>query len=130
VSSAFAAPTVTTASSTAAYDDVLATAGASLVRDAVDERLVNEVQTGLGSLKDEGGPWPDLETGVAPQDSDGDGVPDVYESAHEMDPSTPDATGDVNCNGYDDVEDWYNNLVDPVSEVIPAPNLDCAGARR
>ena len=123
VASAFAAPTVTTASSTAAYDDVLATAGASMVRDAVDQRLVREAQAGLGSAKDEAGPWPQLDTGDAPEDSDRDGVPDTYEAASGMDPSTPDATGDLNCNGYDDIEDWYNQLV---GQLPRAPVRTCA----
>jgi len=129
MSSAFASPIVSREPAAAAYDDVLATAGASLVRDAVDKRLVNEVRTGGGSLKDEAGPWPELEAGVAPPDSDGDGVPDRYESAHGMDPSASDATGDVNCNGYDDVEDWYNRLVGDVAEPPGKSSPGCVGTR-
>lgn len=129
VTSAFGAPHVSTESATAAYVDVLATAGASLVRDAIDTRLVDEVRTGGGSLKDEGGPWPALENGVPPNDSDGDGVPDAYESAHGMDPNTPDAAGDVNCNGYDDVEDWYNTLVGEVPGPQETSIPDCRPGR-
>lgn len=114
VSSPFQAPPVTTTSAAEAFEQVLAGAGASLVRDPVDERIVEEVRSGGGSIKDAGGPWPALDPGVPPADGDGDGVPDEFEAAHGMDPEVDDALGDVDCNGYNDVEDWFNSLVGPV----------------
>jgi hypothetical protein len=64
VAEPFAAPTVTTEPPQAAYNDVLKNAGATLPkRDAVDERVVREVQDGTGHIskwvKDAGG-WPDF----------------------------------------------------------------------
>lgn len=111
VSAPLDAAPVTTTSAAQAFVDVLADAGASLVRDAVDERLVNEVRTGGGSVKDEAGPWPGLARGQAPTDRDGDGMPDSFETSHGTDPDVPDATGDADGNGYDNIEDWYNGLV-------------------
>ena len=110
---AFATPAVTTTSAAQAYTDVLDGAGASLVRDAVDERIVAEVRNGTGSIKDSAtGLYPTLATGTPPADSDGDGMPDAFESAHGTDPGSPDANGDVDGDGYTNIEDWFNGLVD------------------
>jgi pectate lyase len=111
VSAPLEAAPVTTTSAGQAFTDVLAGAGASLVRDAVDRRIVAEVRDGSGSVNDEAGPWPTLDRGQAAQDGDGDGMPDEFEAAHGTDPSSPDAAGDVDGNGYDDIEDWYNGLL-------------------
>ncbi|RYU10649.1 Ig-like domain-containing protein [Nocardioides iriomotensis] len=111
VGTPFPAAPVTTTSAAQAYTDVLATAGASRVRDAVDARLVAEVVSGGGSFKDTAGPYPDLAAGTAPVDSDGDGMPDSYESAKGTNPKVADATGDLNGNGYDNIEDWFNSLL-------------------
>jgi hypothetical protein len=65
----FFAPPITTDSSEAAYQKVLAGAGANLPkRDAVDERIVREVRDGTGHVinwvKDAGG-WPDFPAATA-----------------------------------------------------------------
>lgn len=73
----------------AAYETVLAKAGCSLSRDAVDLRLVEEVRNGTGKLIDKPadvGGWPDLKEGTVPQDSDGDGIPDEWEIKYGLDP--------------------------------------------
>jgi pectate lyase len=106
----FPAPAVTTTSAVQAYTDVLADAGASLVRDAVDQRLLDEVRRGGGSFKNAAGPYPALDPGTPGADSDGDTMPDAFEAAHGTDPLVPDATGDVDGNGYDNIEDWFNSL--------------------
>ena len=110
----FATPTVTTTSAAQAYTDVLAGAGASLVRDAVDKRIVAEVRNGTGSFKDSAsGLYPALDPGTPPADSDGDGMPDSFETAHGTMPSSPDANGDADGDGYTNIEDWFNGLVTP-----------------
>jgi pectate lyase len=111
VGAPFPAAPVTTTSAEQAYADVLAGAGASRVRDAVDERLVAEVRNGGGSFKDVAGPYPDLAAGTPPVDSDGDGMPDAYEDAKGTNPKSADATGDLDGNGYDNIEDWFNSLL-------------------
>lgn len=67
-----------------AYNNVLAYAGASLVRDAVDTRVLNDVKNGTGSLinspSDVGG-YPALSTGKTITDTDRDGMPDEWEMA-------------------------------------------------
>ncbi len=74
-----------------AYETVLAHVGASLKRDAVDARIVNEVKTGTAPKGTKGiidsqtnvGGWPEYKatTGEVAQvaDTDGDGMPDWFE---------------------------------------------------
>lgn len=70
--------------------------------DAVDRRLIDDVrsrkssstgsQSGLPGIIDsqnDVGGWPELQTGTAPQDSDHDGIPDEWETAHHLDPQKP-----------------------------------------
>ena len=122
VNTPFPAAAVTTTSAEQAYTDVLANAGASLVRDDVDQRLVEEVRNGTGSFKNTAGPYPTIAAGTAPADSDGDAMPDAYESAHGTNPSAADANGDADGNGYENIEDWFNSLVDPRITIQPAPS--------
>lgn len=96
-----------------AWTSVLAGAGASRVRDAVDTRILAGVADGTGriinSQTDVGG-WPDLATGTPWTDTDGDGMPDDWESAHGLDPATADGAADRNGDGYTNLEDWLNSL--------------------
>lgn len=84
---------VTTHSAETAYGRVLDYAGASLKRDAVDERVVNDTRDGVAqymtgsnhskngyidSQEDVGG-WPVYTVGTVATDTDGDGMPDEWE---------------------------------------------------
>lgn len=103
-----------TQSAMEAIDLVLKNAGASLHRDAVDERLVNNIRNRTGKLidsQDEVGGWPDLKSAPAPADADQDGMPDAWEMAHGLDPNNPeDRNGDANGHGYTNLEDYLNSL--------------------
>lgn len=92
---------------------VLARAGASRSRDSVDAAVVAGGRTRTGkqidSQRDVGG-WPDLRSGTAPLDSDGDGMPDAWERQHGLDPKRDDSSGDRDGNGYSNVEDYLNAL--------------------
>ena len=92
---------------------VLARAGASRSRDSVDAAMIAGVRTRTGkqidSQRDVGG-WPDLRSGTAPLDSDGDGMPDAWERQHGLDPKRDDSSGDRDGNGYSNVEDYLNAL--------------------
>jgi pectate lyase len=108
-------PAVTRDAAPKAFEKVLASAGASRVRDAVDQRVVETVRTGTGGLIDsqkEVGGWPDLARGTPWQDGDGDGMPDDWERAHGLDPASPaDGSADRDGDGYTNVEEWLNSLV-------------------
>jgi hypothetical protein len=72
---------------------VLKDAGASVFRDSADTRVVAGVRDKIGAQIDsqaQVGGWPVLPTGVAPADTDGDGMPDAWEKAHGLDPKKAD----------------------------------------
>jgi hypothetical protein len=114
---------VTVVSAADAYAEVVAQAGTCQVRDAVETRLVGQLQslgtTGAiiamtGSEADVGGqPAMTEVTRPAGYDTDGDGMPDTWESAHGLNPNDPsDATGDYNGDGYTNVEKYLNEAAD------------------
>lgn len=118
-----------------AYEKVLEYSGASLRRDLIDQRIIREVKGGtytyIGSKPDPDGkekqpglidtvtdtegyiavkslaPWPD---------TDGDGIPDIWEEAYGLNPNDPsDAwqiSPSVDPNGrYPNIEVYFHNLV-------------------
>ena len=113
------APTgeVTTHTASQAFEKVLSYVGASLYRDGVDERYVNEARTGTAQYKgsvtktaglidrvsDQGAYVLESTTRPAGFDADNDGMADAWEQANG---------GDLDPNGYDiDSErKWYTNL--------------------
>ncbi|KAL1754591.1 polysaccharide lyase family 1 protein [Schizophyllum commune] len=102
-------------SSTDALAYVMAHAGASLVRDSVDKYILDEVASygtkgALISDEDEVGGPGTIAGGEAPTDTDGDGMPDEYETANGLDPQVDDAM-DIAANGYANIENYINSLV-------------------
>lgn len=122
----FVVAPVTTQTAEAAYDLVLAQAGASLARDAVDRRVIEEIRTGtakfgasykgggkgiIDSQRDVGG-WPELRSLPAPIDTDHDGMPDAWEKAHGLNPNDPtDGARAAQPGGYTQLELYLNSLV-------------------
>ena len=98
-----------------AYELILQNAGASLRRDPVDERLVNNVRNTEGWLIDsqsEVGGYPELQSEPAPKDSDRDGMPDDWETKNGFDPDHPeDRNGDKDGDGYTNLEEYLNSLI-------------------
>ena len=97
-----------------AYRRILAGAGASRTRDAVDLRVLSEVAQRTGRLIDsqaDVGGWPELAPGRAWRDRDGDGMPDDWERRHGLDPADPaDGNADRNGDGYTNLEEWLGEL--------------------
>ena len=89
-----------------AYERVLADAGASVWRDPVDRRVVEGVRTRTGqviNIQTDVGGWPDLPAGQAAKDTDGDGMPDAWETAHGLDPKKADGAV-VGKDGWTNLE--------------------------
>jgi Pectate lyase len=123
---------VKTQSAEAAYQKVLELAGACLKRDAVDERIINDVKnktyTAHGSSGDpysrfgiidnanDVGGWPLLSSAPAPLDTDNDGMPDEWEKAHQLNPAVANANGHDLSTAYDNVEVYINSLVKSITD--------------
>jgi len=112
-----------------AFDAVLNYAGASFKRDAVDERVVEEVQNGtatysgsvtgfpglIDSQEDVGG-WPILTSLAAPLDTDGDGMPDTWEIEMKLNPNVANANGKDLSTAYDNIEVYVNSIVKDITQ--------------
>jgi hypothetical protein len=134
VSTRHSAPPVTTVSALDAYDRVLEGAGATIGRDdrgnsiwrrdAVDERVVREVRAGTGKIIDdpaEVGGWPPLLGGTPPADTDGDGMPDLWETMYGLNPASfSDGPADADGDGYTNLEEYLNgtNPTDPRYRIV------------
>jgi len=114
-----AIPTVSAAD---AYALVVAQVGASLHRDEVDTQVVSDLkslgktgrvwthQTATGLVNSGYGT---LQGGTTPIDTDGDGMPDTWETKYGLDPkSASDANGDFDKTGYENLEKFVNGLAD------------------
>ncbi|CAM3421010.1 pectate lyase [Pontibacter korlensis] len=107
-----------------AFEAVLASAGASYKRDKVDARVVEQVRTGkatsgksnngiIDSQEDVGG-WPEIQAANAPKDKDKDGIPDVWEQKHKLNPNNAaDASAYTLDKQYTNIEVYLNSLVEP-----------------
>lgn len=136
----FNMPEVTIMPAEDAYEFVLQHVGATLPkRDAVDERVINSVKT--GKIESKGGmnntigkafikrrlPDDSYKKGIitSPEqvggypiykgkpykDSDGDGMPDVWEEANGLNPfDAADVNGDLNGDGYTNIEKYINGI--------------------
>ena len=112
---------ITTHTAEKAYEKVLANAGASLYRDAVDARYTKEAQDGTATYKgsvtnkwglidkvsDQG--TYELESTSRPEgfDTDKDGIPDEWETANGLNPND---ANDAQLKTIDTTKGWYTNL--------------------
>lgn len=110
---------VTTQTAEDAYASVLESAGASIVRDSVDTRIINEVKTGtapcgadglINTPSDAGG-YPVL-SGTKAKDSDNDGIPNEYEDKFGLDKYNKADGLTVSPSGYLYIEEYANALAD------------------
>ncbi len=122
---------VTTHSAELAYQRVLDYAGASLKRDAVDLRILDNVKNrtfnangssgeansrnGIIDNANDVGGWPVLNAAAAPVDTDGDGMPDNWETEKGLDPKKANANGKNLSTAYDNIEVYINSLVNAIT---------------
>ncbi|MCV9388830.1 pectate lyase family protein [Reichenbachiella ulvae] len=120
---------VTTHTAQDAYDRIVAYGGASLIRDAVDERVLSDMESvsyqfegSNGSTKgiidsqaDVGG-WPELVSEEALLDTSEDGMPDAWKEEMKLDPETFEANGHDLSTGYENIEVYINSLVADITE--------------
>ena len=116
---------VATQSAADAYNQVLNYSGSNWWnRDAIDARVVNNVRTNTGPTIGAAAPNAAELNGVltapttsrpAGWDTDGDGMPNAWETAHGLNPSVA-SPGDFDNDGYSNVEEYVNDV-----GAFPAP---------
>lgn len=118
------APLVSSTSADDAYNNILAEGGVGNSRgincdgnwynrrDAIDARIVNDVQKGTGKIIDDPsqvGGWIVPVAGVPCADSDHDGMSDSWEQKYGFNPADPlDGSRDTNGDGYTNFEEFLN----------------------
>lgn len=122
---------VSTHSAENAFLKVMDFAGASLVRDNVDKRIISDATTGTATFMTGGfgsingiidtqaavGGWPILAISEAPLDTDLDGIPDFWEDAKGLKKNDPADAQLLTVDGkYPNVEVYINSLVANITE--------------
>lgn len=122
----------TTHATLTAYEKVLDYVGACKSRDWLDEQIVSDVLLGAASSGDNGlidsqeevkgsheSAWPELTYTKAQQeaikDTDGDGIPDTWESANGLNPNNAADGAEVARDGYTYLEHYLNSLVEDIT---------------
>ncbi|HLL68667.1 MAG TPA: hypothetical protein VK453_23570 [Micromonosporaceae bacterium] len=110
----YAFPAVPVAPAASAHAAIVAHAGASLRRDAVDTRVINDLTRSTGKLISDPatvGGWEPLPGGAAPRDTDRDGMPDAWETAQGLNPASAADGSRIAPDGYSNIERYINGLV-------------------
>jgi len=136
----FSSPLITIQPAEDAFTSVTSYAGASLKRDAVDSRVIGNILNGtvscttgsngstggfIDSQKDVGG-WPvyTYEVAAVPVDTDGDGIPDSWETSHGLNPTNPaDGITTTLDGAYTNVEVYLYSLVKSITDNQTAGSL-------
>lgn len=125
----------TTHTAEKAYEKVLDYVGASLHRDALDEIIVNDVRDGKAAFGDAGiidnqdqirysdgsTGWPALKQTAAKTDTDGDGIPDEWETENGLNPNDKTDGAKLAKDGYTNLEIYINSLV---AEIVEKGNAE------
>ena len=125
-SSPFAQSNATIDAVSSVKTKVLNGAGATAPhRDSNDTRVVNDVINLTGNNSNALPPtnWPTLAAGTPPTDTDGDGIPDAWESAHGLNPNNGSDAGGYASSGYTWIEEYINSFFLADSNVSPPPAL-------
>lgn len=119
--SRFNTPSITTHSSTEAYDLTLEQSGA-WPRDTVTLRTIDEIKTGTGSWGREvpADLMEGLTPGTPPEDTDGDGMPDDWEINRGLDPDVADNNENDDGDEYTNIEEYLHYRSDLLINGIPS----------
>ena len=82
--------------------------------DSVDQRVLSEVANRTGPSKapvteNNVGGFPAISSGTPCADSDGNGMPDAFETRYNLNPNNAsDAAADYNGDGYSNLEEYFS----------------------
>lgn len=123
VGSPFSAPAVTATSRSTLESVLAANVGATVpLRDALDTRVISEMSARTGNVGRQGAAFPTLSSGgTPPTDTDADGMPDAWETAHGLNPNLASDRNLVATNGYTNLENYLNELAGDALPTAPPP---------
>lgn len=130
---AFERPPLQLLTAQAAFERVAGHVGASLHRDAVDARVIDQLLQQTGRLidsQDEVGGWPaDPEPRDPPEDGDRDGMADAWESRRGLDPGDPSDRNGLELGApYTNLEVYLDELAQPRPAALPAASSPARAA--
>lgn len=131
------APSVATTNANDAYSKTIADGGSGNSRglncdgtwynrrDAIDTRIINDIKNGTGGIIDsptQVGGWITPATGTGCTDTDHDGMPDVWETAHGLNPNDASDGPKIAADGYTNLENYLNGTnPGPGESATPSP---------
>ncbi len=102
--------------------EILQDAGATRpVRDSVDTRVIADFDAGTGAIIDDviyPDDFPVFLDIEPPEDSDNDGMSDVWEATHGFSVGTDDSAQDADNDGYTNIEEYLHALGDGIGTDI------------
>lgn len=110
-------PAVTTSVMSAEVAEcIVSAAGATApVRDSVDARVAADFVNGTGAIIDDitfPDDFPTFASPASPTDADADGMADVWETSSGLNTSSNDSAGDLDGDGYTNIEEYLHFLSD------------------
>jgi pectate lyase len=128
---------VYTQSPVEAFESVLTNCGASLARDTVDKRIINQARTGVaatggtfgantGIIDNPAsvGSWPVLNSTDPPADTDHDGMPDNWENQNGLNPNDETDRNNIRSDGYTQLEAYLNNLIGEMPTYVDGKHVE------
>lgn len=130
----------TTHTAAQAYEKVVKYAGCCINRDWLDALMASDTQNGVATYTGGSGkftgdntnrpgiidsqydnkpadasadwsPWPTLNSTTAPADTDGDGMPDTWETSNGLNPNDASDGNTAGSDGYTNLENYLNSIV-------------------
>src|SRR3990167_7554302 len=92
------------------------------IRDSIDTVLLQSVEANSGPILYPIAPYDDpldpIEPGIAYIDTDGDGMPDEWEIAHDLNPNDPSDGPTIDSSGYSNLELFLNGTAEEPMSII------------
>jgi Right handed beta helix region len=139
VSVPFAAPAIVATPRAQMESTLKAKVGAIVPkRDGLDTRLIGEITSRTGGMGRAGAPLSEILVAscngvsttppctAAPTDTDHDGMPDAWETAHGLNPNSAADGPAYATNGYTNVENYLNELAGDTIPTAPTSTFDFA----